>query len=51
MVDGEVFDDEANCGDDDFGACLPNMRAALHGHVWVRGEALLWWLKGRRRRR
>jgi hypothetical protein len=45
-AEGELYGDEADCGDDEFGACVPNMRAALQNHVWVRGEALMWWLKG-----
>ena len=45
---GEVFgEDEPGCGgDDDFGACFPGMRCMAHDHIWVRGEALLWWTKG-----
>ena len=41
--DGAVFGH--NPDDDDFGVFVPNMRAP-HSHLWFRGEALLWWLKG-----
>ena len=42
MADGEVYGEECQEDDDDFGAFVPNMR----GRFWVRGEALLWWMKG-----
>jgi hypothetical protein len=46
MEQGEVYGDEAQCGDDEFGAWVPNMRSAAHGRLWFGGESLLWWLKG-----
>jgi hypothetical protein len=44
----EIYGDdgEANCGDDDFGACFPGLRCMAHDHLWFRGESLLWWTKG-----
>lgn len=41
--DGAIYGQNS---DDDFGVCVPNMRSVLHNHLWVRTEALLWWLKG-----
>jgi hypothetical protein len=42
---GEVFHEDGQ-DDDDFGAFVPNLRSLTHGHLWFRGETMLWWLKG-----